>query len=146
MFLSFRKYAFSWVIAAIIFYLWVRSSLPAFSEAMRNNEVCFATENFELHYLDLRNNLGHLLFFSLLTFSLSWETFRRGYGFGSMRMFLVSLLLPVLYGGALELVQEYFFPPRSAEWMDWLYDSLGVLIGWLSASFFVPRFDRLIKK
>jgi VanZ family protein len=30
-----------------------------------------------------------------------------------------------------ELCQKYFFPPRTAEWMDWLSDSIGAIGGWL---------------
>ena len=36
-----------------------------------------------------------------------------------------GFLLPVLYGGAIELMQKYFFPSRSAEWGDFIADVLG---------------------
>lgn len=32
-------------------------------------------------------------------------------------------------GGLIEILQ-YFLPPRSASWLDWAADSLGVLIAW----------------
>ncbi|MCQ2209315.1 MAG: VanZ family protein [Paludibacteraceae bacterium] len=41
----------------------------------------------------------------------------------------VCILLPILYGGIMEFVQEFFFPPRSAEWSDWIADVMGVVIG-----------------
>ena len=38
-----------------------------------------------------------------------------------------GFLLPVLYGGVIELMQKYFFASRSAEWGDWIADLLGSL-------------------
>lgn len=143
--LSLRKYAFSWMVAALIFYLCVRSSLPALFEVVRNNEVCVESESFELHYVQLRDILGHVFAFALLAFTLAWETFRTGCAFRTLRMIGISIVLSSLYGGALELIQQYFFPPRSAEWMDWICDALGAVMGWSFASLSVPMFDRLIK-
>lgn len=35
----------------------------------------------------------------------------------------------VIFGGIVELMQEKWFYPRSAEWIDWLADILGALLG-----------------
>ena len=35
-----------------------------------------------------------------------------------------SFILPVIYGGAIEIMQEYFFS-RSGEWADFIADMLG---------------------
>lgn len=144
MILFFRKYAFSWLIAALIFYLCVRSSVPSLLEVVRNNEVCVETEDFSLSYVQLRDILGHMFFYVLLSFSVAWESFRTGVPFRSWRMFFLSVIIPCLYGGVLELVQQFFFPPRSAEWIDWLDDCLGAFMGWLLASVFVSKLDCLI--
>jgi VanZ family protein len=45
------------------------------------------------------------------------------------RLWLVATLLPILFGGIIELVQEQWFAPRSGEWIDWLADCIGVIIG-----------------
>lgn len=45
----------------------------------------------------------------------------------TFRWIVWGFLLPVLYGGAIELLQKYFFPSRSAEWGDWIADILGSL-------------------
>lgn len=39
-----------------------------------------------------------------------------------------GFLLPVFYGGVIELLQKYFFSSRSAEWGDWFADLLGSLV------------------
>ncbi len=42
-----------------------------------------------------------------------------------------AILLPVLYGGTIELIQP-FFPPRTAEWLDFMADFTGALLGFLA--------------
>lgn len=45
-----------------------------------------------------------------------------------MRKLIVgAFLIPVIYGGAIELLQHYFFPPRLGDWYDFLADMLGSL-------------------
>lgn len=39
-----------------------------------------------------------------------------------------GFIIPVVYGGAIELIQKYFVPTRGAEWGDWLADILGSLV------------------
>ena len=46
------------------------------------------------------------------------------------KYYLIVIALPVLYGGALELIQQYFFPPRTGDWLDFLADAVGVLLGY----------------
>lgn len=40
-----------------------------------------------------------------------------------------GLLVPVLLGGALELVQKYCTTYRSGEWLDFLADAIGAVLG-----------------
>ena len=64
----------------------------------------------------------------LMFFSLSlWSCFvfsREG-----IKLFIIFL---ILYGLMLELMQMAFFPLRSFEWMDWVFDALGVLVGFFT--------------
>ena len=43
-------------------------------------------------------------------------------------LYLTAILLPLVYGGVIELIQPYF-PPRQGEWADWLADGIGTLTG-----------------
>jgi len=64
----------------------------------------------------------------LMFFSLSlWSCFV----FSKERIKLFLFFL-IFYGLMLELIQMAFFPLRSFEWMDWLFDSLGVLVGFFT--------------
>ncbi len=44
-------------------------------------------------------------------------------------IFFGSFLFPVLYSGLIEIIQEYFSPTRSGDWMDFLFDGIGALTG-----------------
>lgn len=44
-----------------------------------------------------------------------------------------GLIVPVFYGGLIELLQKYYFASRSAEWGDWIADIAGSLIATLLA-------------
>lgn len=39
------------------------------------------------------------------------------------------VIFSIILGGAIELIQEKWFYPRSAEWIDWLADILGTISG-----------------
>ena len=46
-----------------------------------------------------------------------------------IKLFVIFL---IFYGLMLEWMQMAFFPLRSFEWMDWLFDTLGVLVGFFT--------------
>ncbi|MDG2297299.1 MAG: VanZ family protein [Gammaproteobacteria bacterium] len=67
--------------------------------------------------------LHFLMFFSLSLWSCFVFSRER------IKLFIIFL---ILYGLMLELMQMAFFPLRSFEWMDWLFDALGVLVGFFT--------------
>ena len=69
----------------------------------------------------------HLLMYTLLGAVATYDSIR--FQLSGWRLWLVATLLPILFGGIIELVQEQWFAPRSGEWMDWLADGIGVIIG-----------------
>jgi len=48
----------------------------------------------------------------------------------SRKFVLSCLVFPIAFGGIIEILQEMFFKPRSAEWLDWAADIAGVLAAW----------------
>lgn len=42
-------------------------------------------------------------------------------------MILFAIIVPIIYGGIIEIVQYKYFPGRSGDWYDLLADTLGVL-------------------
>jgi VanZ family protein len=47
----------------------------------------------------------------------------------SWRIFWGSFFFSLLFGGAIELMQAYFVPTRSGDWMDFFFDGLGASVG-----------------
>ena len=44
--------------------------------------------------------------------------------------FSIPLLSGILYGGLIELYQGYFLPNRTADYVDFIANTIGALIGW----------------
>lgn len=72
----------------------------------------------------------HLLMYTLLGAVATYDSIR--FQLSGWRLWLVATLLPILFGGIIELIQEQWFAPRSGKWMDWLADGIGVIIGAIS--------------
>jgi VanZ family protein len=46
-----------------------------------------------------------------------------------IRIFSGTFLFPVAIGGLIEILQRYLTKTRTGDWMDFLYDVIGVIIG-----------------
>lgn len=44
-----------------------------------------------------------------------------------LKLVLFAILIPVIYGGLIELIQAEYYPERSGDWYDFLADALGAL-------------------
>ncbi|SHF32027.1 VanZ family protein [Dysgonomonas macrotermitis] len=44
-----------------------------------------------------------------------------------LKLLVFAFAFPILYGGLIEIIQHYYFPPRSGDWFDFLADALGAL-------------------
>ncbi len=44
---------------------------------------------------------------------------------------LLCVIFPALIGGIIEILQPLLFIPRSASWLDLLFNIIGVLLGWI---------------
>lgn len=45
----------------------------------------------------------------------------------TQKLLILAFVLPIIYGGLIELLQQYFFTSRSGDWFDFLADILGSL-------------------
>lgn len=52
---------------------------------------------------------------------------------------MICVVCPMLYGGIMELLQEYFFPQRTGDWMDFGCNAVGVLVGYVVATYWVNK-------
>lgn len=56
-----------------------------------------------------------------------------------LKLVLFAILVPILYGGLVEIIQAEYFPDRSGDWYDFLADALGALAS-LPISLWFRRF------
>ena len=78
----------------------------------------------EVAYADKWSHLvAYMLFGGMLAFDLIRDKRK------VIWVWLLALVIPIVYGGVIELVQGAFFYPRTADWIDWLADCIGTLIG-----------------
>jgi VanZ family protein len=60
-----------------------------------------------------------------------------------LRAIIGPIIVPVLFGGFIELCQHYFTRSRSGDWMDFFANTVGVITASLIAWFFLrPRIIR----
>ncbi len=69
----------------------------------------------------------HILMYLTLSAVLMWDLYRDKCPM--KRAIIWATVLPMVYGGVIELLQEYYFPPRTGDIWDWLADIFGVFIG-----------------
>lgn len=122
-FKRYRRYGLSCVVALTILYLSVARSTP----------------EMDIPKIEGLDKIVHFLMYAALSFALSRDFYVQKTSFSSVKMVIWAVVLPILYGGLIEVLQENFFPPRSGDWYDWLADSLGVIVAFLLCRIFVPK-------
>lgn len=55
------------------------------------------------------------------------------------RWWLWGFVIPIIYGGTIELLQKYIFTTRSAEWGDWIADIVGSLTAVIFAIIYLQK-------
>ena len=74
----------------------------------------------------------HFFMYAVFAFACVWG-YRKQYVARDMsykkKALLVALAVSIAYGGLTELMQEYFVPMRTGDWIDFLADTMGTLSG-----------------
>lgn len=76
--------------------------------------------------IPLADKWGHMLAYLVFTLCLAGDGYRAG--LSPKHLYIWAIVLPVAYGGLIELIQPYF-PPRQGEWTDWLANCIGTAVG-----------------
>ena len=69
----------------------------------------------------------HLLMYLILGATLTWDSVVKNPS--ALKLYLVALLFPMVFGGAMELIQHMWIPQRAGDIWDIVANCLGVLIG-----------------
>lgn len=119
----FRHYGLSICVALTILYLCM----------MPGND-----SNFDIKIPNM-DKYVHAVMYFVLSFTISLNLYQEYTKFKSMTMVMWALVIPILFGGLIEVMQDKFTVSRSCDIFDLLADALGAILGYLFASWFVPR-------
>ena len=92
------------------------------------------------------DKIAHFGMFFALSAVCLFDYYRLHNGNPNMKKWIFwGFVLPVIYGGVIELMQKYFFPSRSAEWGDFIADVLGSMTA-LAIALFLYKKSRKSEK
>ena len=111
--LYFRRYPISFLLALAIVLL----SLLPIPDVRMTVEVPLVDE------------WTHMMIYGVLTLVIWLEYIRAHRQMRGLRLLLLAFLAPIAMGGALELMQAYLTTCRSGEWLDFVANSIGAVVG-----------------
>lgn len=111
--LYFRRYPLSFLMAFAIVLL---SLLPV-------PDVRMTVE------VPLMDKWAHMVMYGVLTLVIWLEYIRAHRQMRGRRLLLLAFLAPIAMGGVLELMQAYLTTCRSGEWLDFVANSIGAVVG-----------------
>lgn len=79
--------------------------------------------------INLLDKWVHFVMYGGLCLVIWWEYLHLHQHINWLRMTIGAIVLPVALGGLLELAQAYLTTCRSGEWLDFVADVVGVLLG-----------------
>lgn len=138
----FRQYGSSIVVALIILNMCMMpsESVPSLSLEGWVPDIFRGLADFVKENLD---KFAHFTFFLVLSFAISHDFWVQRTDFSTMKMKIWAIVLPILYGGLIEIMQATLTTTRSGDICDLGFDTLGTLCGFLLAKKFVPKwFER----
>jgi hypothetical protein len=114
--------------------MFLRNTAPAFAWATLIFILCSLPGYAIPHYswtdlISFDKFIHAFLFAVLIIFLLKGFNKQNQFKYLNTHPVLISFLVCVLYGGALELMQNYFFIDRTGDWFDFIANSVGCLIG-----------------
>ena len=77
----------------------------------------------------LMDKWTHRVMYGVLTLVIWLEYIRAHKQMRGLRLLLLAFLAPIAMGGALELMQAYLTTCRSGEWLDFVANSIGAVVG-----------------
>ncbi len=83
--------------------------------------------HFHMPHVAFADKWSHMVAYAVLGAVLAWNLIKDKHK--GLWIWLLGLGLPIVYGGVIEILQGAFFAPRTADWMDWLADIVGTVIG-----------------
>ncbi|MBQ8051956.1 MAG: VanZ family protein [Bacteroidaceae bacterium] len=96
----------------------------------------------QLADIGLLDKWVHFVMYGGLCLVIWWEYWRQHKTIDWLHAAIGAIVLPALLGGLLELGQAYLTTVRSGDWLDFVANCIGVLLGALVGYAIVPRVCR----
>lgn len=77
----------------------------------------------------LMDKWAHMVMYGVLTLVIWLEYIKAHRQVRGRRLLLLAFLAPIAMGGMLELMQAYLTTCRSGEWLDFVANSIGAVVG-----------------
>jgi len=85
----------------------------------------------DINVMQITDKTAHYLVYVAYGMVIIFDFLRKNRsGYSTFSFILFCIVFPILMGGMIEIVQETFFKPRAAEWIDWLADIFGIFTAW----------------
>ena len=78
------------------------------------------------------DKVAHLIMYAGFAFLCLWGYRKQFISNGisyRRKAILLAVVISIAYGGLTELMQQYLVPTRTSDWLDFLADGTGTLIG-----------------
>ncbi|CAN5501920.1 hypothetical protein BH11BAC2_BH11BAC2_02020 [soil metagenome] len=79
----------------------------------------------------------HFFFYGILVYLLVRGFKKAPLGRLTRNQYSFAVFSSATYGGLIELYQGYFLPDRTGDWVDFLANCIGCVIGWIAARIFL---------
>ena len=79
-----------------------------------------------LPYVD---KIGHLLMYLTLSITFTYEIVRKKHKIPVRKTLIIIVLFAIMYGGVMELIQEFLITTRSGDWIDFGFNVAGASLG-----------------
>lgn len=76
------------------------------------------------------DKVAHFMLYLIYSLFLMFDYLNTGKRIYKKRFYSLCLIWPVILGAVTEICQSLFFAPRQSEWLDFLSNVTGVLVGW----------------
>lgn len=138
----FRQYGLSIVVALFIMNMCMMpsSSVPSISLGGLVPDCLRPLSDFVKEHMD---KFAHFTFFLALSFAISHDLWVQRTDFATKKMKIWAIVVPILYGGLIEIMQATLTTTRSGDICDLCFDAIGTFCGFFLAYKFVPKwFER----
>ena len=113
-----KKYPLTWLVTAVILYL-----------------SFYKPPQTEMENIPGIDKLVHICMYGGLCLFIWIEYLRIHQTINRHKMLIGGIILPIIFSGIIELIQNYCTEHRGGDWLDWVANTSGVLLAALAGNY-----------